>query len=406
MTFVASIERAAGESLVRQDLVSLQAKARRVFGEPPREDTLWSVQQQALQQSTPLEVARLKASWFGEGCVLDICCGLGGDLLAIARRGPAVGVDREPSLVRCATENLAIAGLQADVRCEDVLRWPTGRLPAGTDWIHVDPDRRPDGRRHTRPEDFVPPWTLVRQWLGDCRGGLVKLAPATSLTSATTGDMHRTWISLGGRVREQTCVAGELLDRPWLVQHEMRSGGRSAIVLREGRCHVFSEDSDDSPSRGGDAKTGQSDISTVTHSASEPVITRSSAFKGVGRYLVDPDPSIRASGLTLAFAAKTGCRTIAGPAGFLTVDADEVGSGVQGLARSAEVLEVVPAREKKLRHALRTRDAFADVIKARGSEIDPDVLQRRLRSCGSQPLGVWIGRGSKGFFAAITTLPS
>jgi len=409
VAFVASTHLATGETLIQQDVELLQAKARRVFGAPPSENAFWSVQPQAIQQSTPLRVAALKAGWFGPGCVVDICCGLGGDLLALARRGPAVGIDADPNLVRCAKVNLAVAGLNAEVRCEDVLSWPNGTLPEGTDWIHVDPDRRADGRRHTRPDDFVPSWTLVRRWLDHCRGGLVKLAPATDLSSDTSLDFHRTWISLAGSVREQTCIAGECLDHPWCQDNQLRAGQRSAIVIKASGCKVFSADpcEDDGALFADPGKTipHWPGVFHTSSRATPPAGQSRMPSKGVGRWLIDPDSAIRASGLTTAFARNMGCRSIAGPAGFLTSDLETLTPQLEGLARHARVLEVVPAREKKIRAALRTRDAFAEVVKARGSDLDPARLQRQLRDCGTQPVGVWIGRSGKGFFAAITTPP-
>ena len=49
----------------------------------------------ALQQSTDRWVAAYKASRFGNaGSIVDCCCGIGGDLLALVGDGPTTGWDR------------------------------------------------------------------------------------------------------------------------------------------------------------------------------------------------------------------------------------------------------------------------------------------------------------------------
>ncbi|MFM9114750.1 MAG: hypothetical protein ACKOU6_01130, partial [Planctomycetota bacterium] len=48
----------------------------------------------ALEQATDDVLAQVKASRFPAGTlVVDVCCGIGGDLMALAERGPVRGVD-------------------------------------------------------------------------------------------------------------------------------------------------------------------------------------------------------------------------------------------------------------------------------------------------------------------------
>jgi len=51
-------------------------------------------------------------------------------------------------------------------------------------------------------------------------------------------------------------------------------------------------------------------------------------------------------------------------------------------ARSYEVLETLPHREKPLRAALRERGVGRLTIKKRGTAVDPDQLRRQLRLSG------------------------
>ncbi len=63
-----------------------------------------------LEQATDEVVAAYKAGRFPPGrLMVDFCCGIGGDLLALASRGPVLGVDRDPVLALLAGANLAHA---------------------------------------------------------------------------------------------------------------------------------------------------------------------------------------------------------------------------------------------------------------------------------------------------------
>ena len=62
-----------------------------------------------LEQATDEWLAAYKAKKFadGDGGVLaDLCCGIGGDLVALAGRGPVVGVDRDPVAALFAEANV------------------------------------------------------------------------------------------------------------------------------------------------------------------------------------------------------------------------------------------------------------------------------------------------------------
>src|SRR5688500_18840355 len=49
-----------------------------------------------LEQATDETVAAYKSGRFPAGPRADLCCGIGGDLLALAARGAATGVERQP----------------------------------------------------------------------------------------------------------------------------------------------------------------------------------------------------------------------------------------------------------------------------------------------------------------------
>src|SRR5262249_16460465 len=102
---------------------------------------------EALEQATSEAVARHRAKRFAAfGHVADLCCGIGGDALALAATGATVdAVDSDPLRVLMAESNAAALGLTDRVRVHigDALTVPLPEAKAA----FADPARRADGRR-------------------------------------------------------------------------------------------------------------------------------------------------------------------------------------------------------------------------------------------------------------------
>ena len=86
--------------------VRLREKAAAKFGEAANRMILTPV---GLEQATDQWIAAYKAARFPAGkAVADICCGIGGDLAALAQNHPVLGVDRDPITAAAAKRNLKI----------------------------------------------------------------------------------------------------------------------------------------------------------------------------------------------------------------------------------------------------------------------------------------------------------
>ena len=66
--------------------------------------------------------------------------------MALAERGPVVGVDRDPAVAHIAEVNAGLLAASATVEVADADRYSVADFAA---W-HIDPDRRPEGKRTTR----------------------------------------------------------------------------------------------------------------------------------------------------------------------------------------------------------------------------------------------------------------
>jgi len=366
------------------DIASLQVKAKRTFGESLGDSLgrseAWWVTRLGLQQSTHHRVARLKASWMGDSVVADVCCGLGSDLIALAQRGIVVGLDIDSDVLAFAAANLRVGGVTGSLQSLDVTTTSPDRIVGDAEYLHLDPDRRANGHRHTDADDLVPSWDRVCELVARSRGGIVKLAPATRLPDEMDRDWHRTWISTSGSVREQSAITGGVLDHPWLKEHAMVAGNRSAITIRDETALVF--------------------VPTTDAGSTQQV-----DGKGIGEWIIDPDASIRAAGLTEAFARETGSRLIDAASGFLTCERIDEASTSLLMAMTARVIDVIGCDDRKLRKYFRARDGYPEIIKVRGGDVDPGKLARRLKDCGSNPLGLWISRQGKRTYAAVTEMP-
>lgn len=359
--------------------VSAKANFSTTTSQEKNNERFWWVTRRALEQATHARVALVKAGWFEGDTVHDLCCGIGGDALRFLERGAVHAVENDPLTAAMVSENLRLSGIEEQpfsIHCEDVEQYD---LPPGS-CLHLDPDRRVEGRAAVDPDHFSPSWQSVCRLIRRSSGALIKLAPATQVPHEPidAGSTHRLWIETSGSVREQDLLWGDICDRA-----NLKRGTRSAwVVQAEGGVEFF-----------------ESRLSSDLRVASEVDLRRLD-----GAWLVDPRPAVRAAGLTEAFAAEHDCRFLAGPSGFLSLAAaqSEVPQRLSSLAVTGRVEWIAPFDDRKLRKELRRRDCFPQTIKVRGADHDPAQLVKRYRSCGEKPVRLWIGRIGKRVFAAIT----
>ena len=375
--------------------VRLQKKAKRKFGIVGMAESVgitgtskggftgpWWAIDPSLQQSTPWQVAKWKASWFGGHKTVDLCCGLGGDSLRFAANpSEFLGIDLNPVVTAIARANLSMAHPENDweVKNADVTRCSF----AQDAWLHIDPDRRASGKRTTQHDHFCPPWDQVMQWAQKHEATLVKLAPATMADTRTlTKPVHRCWISLSGSVREQTLLIGNLCDS---LEH--RHSARSALVMRsDGEATWFFEP----------------DAPRETERPHRVPDQSSAIAKSVGKWIIDPDAAIRAAGLTESFQHSFELQRLSTVAGFLTSTQDELPLSLKQLSVAKRIVWSGSADDRKLRKTCRENNWSVQTVKLRGTDHSPEKLVSRYRRLGEQPMTLWLGRAGNRVFAAIT----
>lgn len=134
-----------------------------------------------VEQATRTSVAAYRAGAFealGVRSVADLCCGIGGDAIALARAGIRVlAVDRDPltcEVARANAEALGLAGL-IEVREADVTEVDT----AAYDAVFVDPARRGGRGRIFDPEAYSPPLSWAVSAALKAPHAALKIAPAS-----------------------------------------------------------------------------------------------------------------------------------------------------------------------------------------------------------------------------------
>jgi len=118
---------------------------------------------EALEQATAWPVACQHAAWIDRhappGPVLDLGCGIGGDLLALAQRRPVIAYEIDPVRACFAQANAAALGLadRVEVRQQDwVAALQANALPSAAA-AFADPARRVEERRIFRLDQMQPP---------------------------------------------------------------------------------------------------------------------------------------------------------------------------------------------------------------------------------------------------------
>lgn len=302
-----------------------------------------------LEQATRADVAAARGRRFataGVTRVADLCCGIGGDLAALAEAAATgvLAVDRDPLTSAVARANVAVLGLtgRVSVRTADVAAVDL----AGIDAAFVDPARRDARGRTLDPRRSSPPYSFVLELARRVPATAAKLAPGISHELLPAG-AEAEWVSADGSVVECALWFGPL-----------RTGvARRATLLPSG--------------------------ATVTGDG----LARAPAGP-VRRFLHEPDGSVIRAGLVAEVAAQLAGHLLDPTIAYVTTDA--TGSGQ--FSTGYEVTDVLPFGLKRLRAFLRARGVGRLTVKKRGSAIEPATLRSQLRLRGDAEATVVVTR--------------
>lgn len=312
-----------------------------------------------LEQATEETIAVYKGRRFPpSGPIADLCCGIGGDLLGLARGGAAItGIDRDPILAFFAEYNLEV-GLEPVAHASHPHRVMVADacqfdLASRSAW-HIDPDRRPHGRRTIRPDEYEPTLSQLRDMLRVQPNAAIKAAPAALLPADWESSLEREWISTRGECRQQVIWCGQLAARP---------GERIATRL--------------GPTASGRVLSLRGTGERIPEVA-----------EAIGPYLYDTDPAVRAAELIGELACRHQLRVVSREASYLTGSARELDDFLTPFL----VLEVLPFDRRRVKAWLRARGIGSLEIKQRGTGHDLERLRRALRCEGEEHATLFLFR--------------
>ncbi|SFF40825.1 class I SAM-dependent methyltransferase [Streptomyces mirabilis] len=284
-----------------------------------------------VEQSTRTTVATHRARRLrslGVRSVADLCSGIGGDAIALARAGIRVlAVDRDPLTVAAARANAEALGLAdlIEVREADVTEVDTEAYDA----VFVDPARRGGRGRIFDPEAYSPPlsWAIATALKAPLAA--LKIAPGIP-HEAVPAEAEAEWISDAGDVKEAVLWFGT---EPGLVRATLLPGPRE---LR---------------GRG----------------LPDP------AVRAVGRYLYEPDGAVIRAHLVAEVAEEVDGGLVDETIAYITADELRPTS----YAAAYEITDRLPFNVKKLKALLRERGVGVLTVKKRGSAVEPEELRKK-----------------------------
>lgn len=142
--------------------------------------------------------------------VVDLCAGVGGDTIALARAASdtdlhVIAVDVDAARLQLLAHNAEVAGVDVTTREADAL---TVELPAGS-VLHADPSRRRDGRRLRRLREHEPSVPALLAAHPDAPLWALALAPGVDLEDRDLpDDVEVEYVQLGGALVEATAWVG------------------------------------------------------------------------------------------------------------------------------------------------------------------------------------------------------
>ncbi|MFD3512768.1 SAM-dependent methyltransferase [Streptomyces sp. NPDC058657] len=330
-----------------------------------------------VEQSTRKSVAEYRAARFralgtASGTplshVVDLCGGIGGDALAMARAGLTVeAVDLDPATCLAARANAdallpapsALTVVTADVLSHDL---------TGAESVFIDPARRSGARgRIFDPEAYSPPLSFSIEAVRRVGTGAIKIAPGIP-HELVPADFEAEWISDHGDVKEAVLwhAANAAPPEEVVVGHTANAPAASAPVTPGVRRATLLP--------GG--------ASLVGRGLPNPDV------RAVGRYLYEPDGAVIRAHLVAEVAEDLGGGLIDETIAYIT--ADELRP--TPYATPYEITDRLPFGMKKLKALLREREVGILTVKKRGSAVEPEELRKKMKLSGKNSATVFLTR--------------
>lgn len=356
----------------RAAIVMEQAQLRlRASSKFPNADVMFFTKR-GLEQATGRSLAWYKAEQFAQ-CenVADVCCGIGGDLIALHHRTGSVdsrttGVDADELTARFAQRNLQVCSSNSDCHGEVLVKDFEAIPLEDIDGLHADPDRRGKAanfQRTVHGSRFEPSLSVIFERTSHIDLVAIKVAPATPAARDWPEAIEREWIGDRRECKQQMI---------WCGDQVARIGHRTATCVD---------------------KTGTATRFSVPESK---VDLRLPLAKSIGEYVHEPHPTVLAAKLGHVLGRNMELRPLATDVAYMTGTKVEL-----PLMQSFQVIDVLPLHLKKAAAALRSMDIGTLEVKRRGVEQVAGDQFLKLKLSGSGQATVILTRLNRKRIAII-----
>ena len=329
-----------------------------------------------LQQSTNWVVAQRRASLIaaqGRTHVTDLGCGIGIDSLAFIDSGLTVSaVELDPFTATIAQANVTVGAASSTAQSNTVVAGDLRKfLLDPSSAVFVDPARRDGQRRLMKPDRWLPPWSWVAAASRRHPALVAKVAP---------GIPHRELPE--GAAVEHVSVNGGLAETTvWFPGLRADLPTRSAVMITTGEQQPWALE----------------ELTVISSNEPHRLATDGPLLD----WLVEPDAAVIRSGLVAELAEQINGHLVSPGIAYITC-ADEPATTSGRVFRVAEVL---PAKPKPLRAALRQRGVGSATIRTRGLALDPDAFRKLLQLPGGTPTVELVLTRLNGKAAALLVTP-
>lgn len=387
----------------RQAALATQAEPR--FGARAWE-MLWT--SDGLAQASHPGIAQYRAQrlvTLGVRTAVDLTCGLGIDLLAMADNGiDVLGIEADPEIADLARRNAlrrstgtptqsTVSGANpatVEIRPGSATDDSTLASLAHTDAWFLDPARRGTTRRsdgsHIRlddPEAWSPPWSWVQTLAGrDARPELVVAKTAPGISHHLVADASAEWLSLGGQLREVTA---------WWGAGD--AGARAAVIVAP-------------------------DGVEIARISAAGTVLEVSGLPAPGGWLWEPDPAIIRAHVVSEFGERIGATMVDPRLAYLAVaeprsrpdtNVPITDTELTNCARTWQVVYSGPYRPAPLRELCADLGITRIDVTGRGRTLPAERVARELRLPGGPGLGatlITMALGAKRRTAVVLGIPA
>jgi hypothetical protein len=374
------------------------------------------------EQSSSEPIARYRAERFGGARrVADLCCGIGGDLLALAPGREALAVDRDEVHARLALHNAAVYGeaqnvraLVADVRDVSLI---------GLEAVFIDPARRSGPATASAWLAAAPAGAHT----ASARAGGTPAGPVATSAGARGGSSGAARRFRAGESEPPLAWCFGLADQVPAVCVKAAPGlpldllpaGWEAEFIADGRdlkeavlwspALATAPPADSGAPRRATVMSGFGPRTLVAYPGDPVPVTEPS------EYLLDPNPAVTRAGLVEDLARSLGgdgdgdgdgardtAAKIDPRIAFLTLNRP----AQTPFARTLRILDSAPWNEKRFAKRLRELGIGAADIRRRGLAGDVDQIHRRLKLSGPNRGTIVITRVNDKPWGLICTDPA